>query len=65
MKIAPLNTRSMLIPKATPITPHPSHSPNTAEKNNLAAIVSVMETIIVNFTSPAARSPFPSEPANG
>ena len=28
-------------------------------------MVSVIETIIVNFTSPAARSPFPSEPANG
>lgn len=65
MKIAPLNTRSILIPIATPITPQPSHKPNNAEKNNLAATVKTIETIMVNLTSPAARSPFPREPANG
>ena len=47
------------------MTPQPSHMPNSAEKNSRAAMVSVMDTIIVNFTSPAARSPFPSEPAKG
>lgn len=55
----------MLIPIAIPITPHFNHIPNRAEKNKRAAIVSVIEIIIVNLTSPAARSPFPSEPANG
>ena len=64
-KIAPRKTRSMLIPSATPMTPQPSHSPNSAENSSRAAMVSVMDTTMVNFTSPAARSPFPSEPAKG
>lgn len=55
----------MLMPIATPITPKFSQSPNKAENNKRAAIVSVIETIIVNLTSPAARSPFSREPANG
>lgn len=55
----------MLIPIAIPITPQLNTRPNNAEKKSLAPIVSVIDTIIVNFTSPAARSPLPSEPANG
>ena len=65
IKIHPRRTRSRLIPSATPMTPHPSQRPNNAEKNSLAAIVSTTDTVIVNFTSPAARSPLPSGPANG
>lgn len=65
MKNAPLKTRSTLMPMATPITPRPSHRPKSREKNSLAAIVREIETNIVNFTSPAARRPFPSGPANG
>lgn len=55
----------MLIPIATPITPQPSHNPNSDENRSRAAIVSVIDTIMVNLTSPAARSPLPSDPANG
>lgn len=55
----------MLMPMATPMTPQFSHRPNNAENSSRAAMVSTMETIIVNFTSPAARSPLPREPAKG
>ena len=41
------------MPTATPITPQPNQSPNRFEKKSRAAMVSVMDTIIVNFTSPA------------
>ena len=40
-----------------------SHSPNSAEKNSRAAIVSTTETVMVNLTSPAALSPLPRGPA--
>ena len=65
IKIAPRKTRSILIPIATPITPISSQSPNRAEKKSLAATVRKTDTTMVNFTSPAARSQLPSEPANG
>lgn len=65
IKIAPRKTRSILIPIATSITPISSQSQNRAEKKSLAATVRKTDTTMVNFTSPAARSPLPSEPANG
>lgn len=48
-----------------PMTPQFSHRPNNAENSSRVAMVSTMETIIVNFTSLAARSPLPREPAKG
>ena len=65
IKIEPRKTRSILIPIATPITPISSQSQNRSEKKSLAATVRKIDTTMVNFTSPAARSPLPSEPANG
>ena len=53
------------MPTATPMTPQSSHRPSRTEKNSRAATVRTMDTAMVNFTSPAARSPLPSGPAKG
>lgn len=53
------------MPMATPMTPQPSHRPNSAENSSRAPMVREMDTTMVNFTSPAARRPLPSEPAKG
>ena len=50
---------------AIPITPICRTIPNIHDSSRRTAIVDITETYMVNFTSPAARSPLLSAPAQG
>lgn len=57
--------QSKHIANAIPITPIFKQIAKMIEKTNLASNVDAMDTIIVNFTSPAARNPLLKGPEIG
>ena len=64
-KITARIVQSQTIAIAIPITPISSVIPKRYDKSNRPKIVDAIETYIVNFTSPAARSPLLSAPEKG
>ena len=57
--------QSLTMAIAIPMTPISKIMPKRYDKRKRTTIVESMETYIVNFTSPAARSPLLSAPENG
>lgn len=57
--------QSQTIAIAIPITPIFKTIPKSHDKSRRTAIVEITETYMVNFTSPAARSPLLSAPEKG
>ena len=65
MKMTARIIQSQTIAMAMPVTPIWNVIPKRYDKSNRPKIVDAIETYIVNFTSPAARSPLLSAPENG
>lgn len=64
-KITALTIQSLTIASAIPITPMSNTMPRSQDKKSRTTIVEMIETYMVNFTSPAERSPLLKAPEKG
>ena len=64
-KKMPRQYQSMNIPQHTPMNPHPRFTPSILERRTRKSHIETIDTIIVNFASPAALRKFGMVKARG